>query len=204
MLSRPNIHNKQYRSKIYKPVEIFNARQMCTWFCCVLCRSGYIISSLAFMGLICSHRPGLLHWYSGAPAMERFIECHWCIRERQGLTHWGRVTRIWASQHTTIVSYNGLSPVRRQAIIWTNYGILLIRFLGTNFIEVLIEVHGFPFNDMHLKMSCVKRRPFYLDLNVIIDLYHTATKYRNTLSTTNISKRHWYFPYTYVKLQNLT
>ena len=37
-----------------------------------------------------------------------------------------------------IGSDNGLSPGRRQAIIWTNAGILLIGPLGTNFIEILI------------------------------------------------------------------
>ena len=50
------------------------------------------------------------------------------------LTHWGRVTHMWISKLTNIGSDNGLSPGRRQAIIWTNPGILLIRPLGTNFI----------------------------------------------------------------------
>ena len=36
---------------------------------------------------------------------------------------------------------NGLSPGRRQAIISTNDGILLIGPLGTNFSEILIEIH---------------------------------------------------------------
>ena len=34
---------------------------------------------------------------------------------------------------------------RRQAIIWTNAGILLIGPLGTNFSEILIEIHIFSF-----------------------------------------------------------
>ena len=46
------------------------------------------------------------------------------------LTHWGRVTHICVSKQTIIGSDNGLSPGRRQAIIWTNAGILLIRTLG--------------------------------------------------------------------------
>ena len=37
---------------------------------------------------------------------------------------------------TIIVSDNGLLPSRRQAIIWTNAGILLIELLGTNFSEI--------------------------------------------------------------------
>ena len=43
------------------------------------------------------------------------------------LTHWGRVTHICVSELTIIGSDNDLSPGRRQAIIWTNGGILLIR-----------------------------------------------------------------------------
>ena len=39
----------------------------------------------------------------------------------------------------------GLSPGRRQAIIWTNDGILLIRTLGTNFSEILIKIQNFSF-----------------------------------------------------------
>ena len=42
------------------------------------------------------------------------------------LTHWGRATHICVSELTIIGSDNGLSPERRQAIIWTNAGILLI------------------------------------------------------------------------------
>ena len=44
--------------------------------------------------------------------------------EISGLTHWGRVTHICVSKLTTIGSDNGLSPDRRQAIIWTNAGTL--------------------------------------------------------------------------------
>ena len=62
-----------------------------------------------------------------------------------GLTHWGRVTHICVNKLTTIVSDNGLSPDRRQAIIWTNAGLLLIGPLGTNFSEILIEILTFSF-----------------------------------------------------------
>ena len=41
------------------------------------------------------------------------------------LTHWGRVTHICVGNLSTIVSDYGLSPGRRQAIIWINAGILL-------------------------------------------------------------------------------
>ena len=64
-------------------------------------------------------------------------------------------------------SDNDLSPGRRQAIIWTNTGILLIWPLGTNFSEMLIGIHMFSFKKMHVKMSSVKGRPFCLGLNVL-------------------------------------
>ena len=59
------------------------------------------------------------------------------------LTHWGRATHICVRKLTNIGSDNGLSPGRRQAIIWTNVGILLIGPLETNFSEILIENHTF-------------------------------------------------------------
>ena len=60
-----------------------------------------------------------------------------------------------------------LSPGRRQAIIWTNAGILLIEPLGTNFNEILIGIQTFSFKKMHLKKASAKWRPFCLCLNVL-------------------------------------
>ena len=83
------------------------------------------------------------------------------------LTHWGRVMHICASNLTIISSDNGLSPGRRQAIIWTNAGKLLFGPPGTNFIEILIDINTFSFKKMHLKMSSGKCRPFCIGLNVL-------------------------------------
>ena len=83
------------------------------------------------------------------------------------LTHWGRVTHICVGKLTIIGSDNGLSPERRQAIIWNNAGILFIGPSWTNFSEILIEIHTFSFKKMHLKISSVKWRPFCLGLNVL-------------------------------------
>ena len=83
------------------------------------------------------------------------------------LTHLGRVTHICVSKRASIVSDNGLSPGRRQAILWTNAGILLIGTLGTNFSEILIEIDTFSFRKMHFKMSSGKWRPFCLGHNVL-------------------------------------
>ena len=83
------------------------------------------------------------------------------------LSHWDRVTHICVGNLTIIGSDNGLSPGRRQAIIWTNAGILLIGPLGTNFSENLIEILTFSFTKMRLKVSSSKWRPFCLGLNVL-------------------------------------
>ena len=79
--------------------------------------------------------------------------------------------RIYASLSWVIIgSDNGLSPVRRQAIIWTNAGILSIEPLGTNFSETIIGIQRFSFGKLHLNMSSAKWRPFCLGLNVLMDL----------------------------------
>ena len=61
------------------------------------------------------------------------------------LTQWGRVTHNCVGKLTLIGSDNGLSPGRRQAIIWTNAEILTIPILGTKFSEILNEMHIFTF-----------------------------------------------------------
>ena len=83
------------------------------------------------------------------------------------ITQWGRVTHICVSKLTIIGSDNVLAPGRRQTIIWTNDGILLIGPLGTNFSESLIGIQTFSFKKMHLNKSSAKWRPFCLGLNVL-------------------------------------
>ena len=85
-----------------------------------------------------------------------------------GLTHWGRVTHICVSKLIIIGSNNGLSPGRRQAIFWTNAGILLNWNLGIKFNAVLGEIDSFSFSKMHLKISSAKWRLFGLGLNELI------------------------------------
>ena len=87
---------------------------------------------------------------------------HWAFFS---LTHWGRVTHICVCKLTIIGSDNGSSPGRRQAIIWTNAGILLIVPLGANFSEIFIEILTFSFKKMRFKVSSAKWRPFCLGLN---------------------------------------
>ena len=76
------------------------------------------------------------------------------------------MAHICVNELNSIASENGLSPVRRQAIIWTNAGVLIMRPSWSDFNEILIEVHTFSFKKIHLKMSSVKWRPFSLGLNV--------------------------------------
>ena len=90
-----------------------------------------------------------------------------CVTTQTQLSHWGRVKHICVSKLTIIGSDNGLSPDRRQAIIWTNARILLIGPLGTNFSDILIEILAFSFKKMRMKVSSAKRRPFCLGLNVL-------------------------------------
>ena len=66
------------------------------------------------------------------------------------LTHGGRVKHICVGNLTIIGSDNGLLPGRRQAIIWTNAGMLLIGLLGTNSSQILIEIRTFSLKKMRL------------------------------------------------------
>ena len=71
---------------------------------------------------------------------------------------------ICGDKLTIIGSDNGLSDGWRQAIIWTNDRMLLIRPLGTNFSEIVVEIHIFSFKKMHFENVV---RPFCLGLNVL-------------------------------------
>ena len=76
-------------------------------------------------------------------------------------THWSWVMHICISKLTIIGSDNGLSPDRRQAIIWTNARILLIPTLGSNFSDVLREIHVSSLKKMHWKMFSGKWQQFF-------------------------------------------
>ena len=113
-------------------------------------------------------------------------DCLHFIAICSSLTHWSRVTHLCVSKLTSTASDNGLSPGRRQAIIWTNARILLTGHIGTYFSEILIEILIFSFMKMRLKVSSGKWRPFCLGLNALSFIHrkwmqhikwHTYTTY---------------------------
>ena len=79
------------------------------------------------------------------------------------------MTHICDGKLTNNGSDNGLSPGRRQAIIWTkagiiwtNAGILLIGPLGTNFSEIGIKnilIEENPFENVVCKKAAILSRP---------------------------------------------
>ena len=106
-----------------------------------------------------------MFWVGRWSQCHLFSSCFSVLWLSISLTHWGRVTHICVGKLTIIGSDNGLSPGWRQAIVWTNNGILLIGALGTNFSEILIEIQTFSFWKNNLKVSSGKWRPFCLSLN---------------------------------------
>ena len=69
--------------------------------------------------------------------------------------------RIYASvNRVNIGSDNGLSLIRRQAIVETNPGLLSIGLLGTNFSEIVIKIQNVSFTKRHLKVASAKWQPF--------------------------------------------
>ena len=84
-----------------------------------------------------------------------------CWITNRGLNHWGRVTHIYVSILNIIGSDNDMSPVRHQAIIWTNSGILSIQ----NFCGIWCEQRPLIFrtrasvtktNTIHFSVSEIK------------------------------------------------
>ena len=73
------------------------------------------------------------------------------------------MTHICVGKLTNIDSDNGLSPKRRQAIIWTKVGILLIGPLGTNFSEFNRNSYIFTqentFENVVWEMAAILSRP---------------------------------------------
>ena len=97
------------------------------------------------------------------------------------------MTHKCISKITIIGSDNGLSPGRRQAIIWTIAWILLIGPLETNYSEILIKIDKFSFKKSISKYR-LGWRPFCLGLNVLIgcNICRKTSNIRRTLISNNI------------------
>ena len=98
---------------------------------------------------------------------------HVCTRKDE-LTHWGWVTHICVGKLIIIGSDNGLSPDWRQAIIWTNAGLLSFGSLQTYFNENLIKIQQFALMKMRVKMLSAKWHPSCPGLNVLMGLWFHA------------------------------
>ena len=83
------------------------------------------------------------------------------------------------SKLTIIGSDDGLSPGRRQGIIWTSAVISLTGPVGINFREILIEIHTTSVTKLQLKMSSVRWRTFSRPQYVVF--YHLCTTYSSVL-----------------------
>ena len=102
------------------------------------------------------------------------------------------MTHICVGKLSIIGSDNGLSPGQRQAIIWTNAGILLIGPLEINFSENSIEILTFSFMKMRLKVASAKWRPFCLGLNVLMMWQLWECHLLPNSVPCYISCRHWF------------
>ena len=106
---------------------------------------------------------------------------------RSNINHWGRVTHIRASKPTNVGSDNGLSPGRRQAIIWTNAGLLLTGLIGKNSSDICHR-NSYIFNQKknYLKLSSGRWRPFCLGLNVVMDQFLVVSMIRGGIMTSDL------------------
>ena len=140
-LTRRESKNNNKKQNKKQPCSYCMARTvLCAYYICNKRRKKYCDCYIMDGGCECYH-------------FGNYQYLHWLIVPQttvDGLTHWGWTTHIYVGNLTTISSDNGLSPGRHQAIICTIAGIVLI---GTNFIEILIEIHTFSYKKMHLKTS---------------------------------------------------
>ena len=73
-------------------------------------------------------------------------------------------------KYAIIASDNGLLHGRRQAIFWSNAGMLFTGPLGTNFSEISIKIHTFSFKERNVfenvvcEMTAMLSRPQYVNL----------------------------------------
>ena len=91
---------------------------------------------------------------------------------------------IYASVSSVIIgSVNGLSPGRRQAIIWINVGLLSIGTVRTNFSEIVIEIRRFHYNDVI--MSAIASQ--IISLTIVYSTVYSGANQRKHLSSASLA-----------------
>ena len=106
-----------------------------------------IINIFVFMNVHdhCSHLQHALNWQNMFSMLNSLRSSDTIWRCRTG---------------STLVQVINMSPVRHQAVIWTNVDLLLIGPLGTNFSDIMNKIQTFSQNKMHMKMLSPKWQPF--------------------------------------------
>ena len=130
--------DKNDYAKVMEIVFLFNVRIDGNTFCFSFSADNEETRQSVLVLVFCNGNPHEMSLLHGQNQSEVQL---WCV-----LTHWGQMTHMCVGKLTNIGSDNGLSPGQRQAIIWTNAGILLIGPLGTNFSEFFIVICTFSFN----------------------------------------------------------
>ena len=109
---------------------------------------------VSFVVVVVRHQT--ISWYKTNNIILQSILIYY--RLGQSLVHCGipllsiNLLRLYESvERIIIASGNGLLPVQRQAITWTNAYLLSIGHSGTKLNEILIKIQTFSVKKMHFK-----------------------------------------------------
>ena len=102
------------------------------------------------------------------------------------LCHWGRLMHLCVSKLTIIGSDNGLSPGRRQAIIWTNAGILLIGLQCNVNKKWYILIQENVFQNVVKKLAAILSQPQCVKIQILCWFNQTGSKCICYLITQNM------------------
>ena len=117
------------------------------------------------------------------------------------LTHWGRVTHICVISLIIIGSDNGLLPGRRQAIIWTNAGILFFFFFFSTKLYFTSFIHSYTFWQYIINIvlrritlcinNCTSGQSFFSGILLIWPLRTKFNEMLIEIQTFSFKKMHW-------------
>ena len=154
------------------------APNMCIYIYIDAFRYAWQVTSLCSNPVLSDKFPSVYHWYIFLANLNHInpkVVCNNMTNdmdilrisvpavEVKWITHWSRMTHKCVNKLTITGSDNGLSPDRRQTIIWTNPGIFFIEPLGSNFSEILRNSYIFiqenPFWNVVCEMVAILSRP---------------------------------------------